>query len=407
MYGSSPLSRLAARAASDAARIASAARYTPAGQPSVRCTNAPTVSSEQSRPAWARTARVSSSLNARSSTPNSTERPSLRRRPKPSVSRDPTARWNPAGRPAANARMKFIAATLPNSWTSSSTSTPCRFQVRKDVRRWASAARCRDPSPTARALNTAGSSGSMRCSAKATCHARRTGSPSASSTVTQANSRESSAAHWLSTVVLPYPAGAVSKISEAWSGVAARTSSSLVRATSPSRCTGRWIFASTAAKGSSEGPLPTMPPVLRSSGSPKHCRFLSSGSTLPPRPNRRLSSGSGGQAHDTDIRPSARSGDEGKRMRRWPGGDQGCTGTAPSLSFLRVPEPKSSKNRLHVDVKVSGGRDKPAELRRRRIQDVVDRLVAAGAAVERLDEQAGVLDHVIMTDPEGNEFCVV
>jgi len=94
-------------------------------------------------------------------------------------------------------------------------------------------------------------------------------------------------------------------------------------------------------------------------------------------------------------------------MRRWPGGDQGCTGTAPSLSFLRVPEPKSSKNRLHVDVKVSGGRDKPAELRRRRIQDVVDRLVAAGAAVERLDEQAGVLDHVIMTDPEGNEFCVV
>jgi len=82
-------------------------------------------------------------------------------------------------------------------------------------------------------------------------------------------------------------------------------------------------------------------------------------------------------------------------------------GTAPSLSFLRVPEPKSSKNRLHVDVKVSGGRDKPAELRRGRIQDVVDRLVAAGATVERLDEPDGVLDHVVMTDPEGNEFCVV
>jgi hypothetical protein len=82
-------------------------------------------------------------------------------------------------------------------------------------------------------------------------------------------------------------------------------------------------------------------------------------------------------------------------------------GTAPSLSFLRVPEPKSSKNRVHVDVKVSGGRDKPDDLRRRRIQDAVDRLVAAGAAVERLDEHDGVLDHVVMTDPEGNEFCVV
>ena len=85
-------------------------------------------------------------------------------------------------------------------------------------RRWASAARCRDPSPTARARNTAGSSGWMRCSARATWPARRTGSPSASSTVTQANSRESSAAHWLSAVVFPYPAGAVSRISEARSG---------------------------------------------------------------------------------------------------------------------------------------------------------------------------------------------
>jgi hypothetical protein len=82
-------------------------------------------------------------------------------------------------------------------------------------------------------------------------------------------------------------------------------------------------------------------------------------------------------------------------------------GTAPTLSFLRVPEPKVSKNRLHVDVKVSGGRDKPAELRRRRIHDAVDRLVAAGAAVDRFDESGGVLDHVVMTDPEGNEFCVV
>jgi Glyoxalase-like domain len=82
-------------------------------------------------------------------------------------------------------------------------------------------------------------------------------------------------------------------------------------------------------------------------------------------------------------------------------------GTGPTLSFLRVPEPKSTKNRLHVDVKVSGGRGQPAELRRQRIQDAVDRLVDAGATVERYDDPDGVLDHVVMADPEGNEFCVV
>lgn len=79
----------------------------------------------------------------------------------------------------------------------------------------------------------------------------------------------------------------------------------------------------------------------------------------------------------------------------------------PTLSFLRVPESKVAKNRVHLDVKVSGGRDQPAELRRSRILATVDRLVAAGGAVVFHDEPGGTLDHVVMTDPEGNEFCVV
>ena len=183
------------RAASGAVRMASAARYTPAGQPSVRRRSAPAVSSEPSTPAWARTARASSSLNARSSGPSSTERSSLRSRPKPSINLDPTARWKPAGRPAANARMKFVASTFRNSCTSSSTSTPGRSQLRSDANRCGNATRCRDPSPTASARNTAGSNGSIRSNATATCPAKRTGSPSAASTVTHANGRESSAAH--------------------------------------------------------------------------------------------------------------------------------------------------------------------------------------------------------------------
>jgi predicted enzyme related to lactoylglutathione lyase len=38
---------------------------------------------------------------------------------------------------------------------------------------------------------------------------------------------------------------------------------------------------------------------------------------------------------------------------------------------------------------------------------MVDRLVGAGGAVQHRDESFGSLDHVVMTDPEGNEFCVV
>lgn len=82
-------------------------------------------------------------------------------------------------------------------------------------------------------------------------------------------------------------------------------------------------------------------------------------------------------------------------------------GQGPTLSFLRVPEAKTTKNRLHLDLKVGGGRHQAAKKRRNRIEKAVDRLVAAGARVQREVEQDGALDHVIMTDPEGNEFCVV
>ena len=80
---------------------------------------------------------------------------------------------------------------------------------------------------------------------------------------------------------------------------------------------------------------------------------------------------------------------------------------APTLSLLKVPEAKQVKNRLHVDLKISGGRDQPADLRRERILAEVERLTGLGGSVQRFDEANGVLDHVMMTDPEGNEFCVV
>ncbi|MER7550751.1 VOC family protein [Streptomyces anulatus] len=75
-------------------------------------------------------------------------------------------------------------------------------------------------------------------------------------------------------------------------------------------------------------------------------------------------------------------------------------GVGPRLSILKVPEPKAAKNRLHIDVRIAG-HGTPAE-RWSRIRAEAARLVAAGGSVlAEVDEH-----HVMMADPEGNEFCV-
>jgi hypothetical protein len=82
-------------------------------------------------------------------------------------------------------------------------------------------------------------------------------------------------------------------------------------------------------------------------------------------------------------------------------------GVRPRISFLKVPEPKTAKNRLHIDLQVAGGRHQPWEERQARITAKVDQLVAAGGRVIREYGARQGLDHVVMADPEGNELCVV
>ncbi|MFC5908040.1 VOC family protein [Streptacidiphilus monticola] len=83
-------------------------------------------------------------------------------------------------------------------------------------------------------------------------------------------------------------------------------------------------------------------------------------------------------------------------------------GQGPRIWFQQVPEPKAAKNRLHLDLKVGGGRDVPRAVRARRVTAKVERLTAAGATVLRVLDEPG-MDHyaVVLQDPEGNEFCVV
>jgi hypothetical protein len=83
-------------------------------------------------------------------------------------------------------------------------------------------------------------------------------------------------------------------------------------------------------------------------------------------------------------------------------------GVRPSISFMKVPVPKAVKNRVHLDVQVGDGRNQPSEVRWPRVTEAVERLTNAGATViceYALDD--GTPDHVVMADPEGNEFWVL
>jgi predicted enzyme related to lactoylglutathione lyase len=65
----------------------------------------------------------------------------------------------------------------------------------------------------------------------------------------------------------------------------------------------------------------------------------------------------------------------------------------PTWMFIRVPEPKAAKNRMHLDLMTP---DPETE---------IARLVGLGATQVADMEEYGYL-WTVMTDPEGNEFCV-
>jgi len=69
--------------------------------------------------------------------------------------------------------------------------------------------------------------------------------------------------------------------------------------------------------------------------------------------------------------------------------------SAPAILFQKVPESKSVKNRLHIDVSPRD-RDRDEE---------VERLLTLGAT--KIDIGQGNPSWVVMADPEGNEFCVL
>jgi hypothetical protein len=78
----------------------------------------------------------------------------------------------------------------------------------------------------------------------------------------------------------------------------------------------------------------------------------------------------------------------------------------PRLFFQRVPESKVAKNRVHLDVRAAPGLE--GDDRMRRLEAVCAELTALGARQLARFEPRPPTDagHLVMADPEGNEFCL-
>ena len=81
-------------------------------------------------------------------------------------------------------------------------------------------------------------------------------------------------------------------------------------------------------------------------------------------------------------------------------------GRGPRLFFQKVPEGKTAKNRVHLDVRSAPGLE--GEERMAALEAKCEQLLALGATRLRRAEPAPPLEagFIVMQDPEGNEFCL-
>jgi len=75
--------------------------------------------------------------------------------------------------------------------------------------------------------------------------------------------------------------------------------------------------------------------------------------------------------------------------------DLGSRPSLPVLRFQRVPERKTVKNRLHLDIEVAS------------LDEAVTRIEALGGRSLRPRDTDYGVHYRVMADPEGNEFCLI
>ncbi|NLG23022.1 MAG: VOC family protein [Actinomycetales bacterium] len=81
-------------------------------------------------------------------------------------------------------------------------------------------------------------------------------------------------------------------------------------------------------------------------------------------------------------------------------------GHGPRVFFQRVPEGKATKNRVHLDVRAAPGLE--GDERMAALEAEATRLVTLGAKrLQRFEPEPPMSNGwLVMTDPEGNEFCL-
>ena len=84
---------------------------------------------------------------------------------------------------------------------------------------------------------------------------------------------------------------------------------------------------------------------------------------------------------------------EGAAINHPRGADSG----RPRVLFMQVPEGKTVKNRVHLDLRGGDGEDP---------EQKIEKLVAAGATVLHRGSEGPFTSWATLADPEGNEFCV-
>jgi len=88
--------------------------------------------------------------------------------------------------------------------------------------------------------------------------------------------------------------------------------------------------------------------------------------------------------------------EESDEVDVWPHGFSYPGPAALPLVFVPVPEAKTGKNRVHLDLATESAAHQAAE---------VERLLALGAAP--VDVGQGDVSWTVLADPEGSEFCVL
>lgn len=125
--------------------------------------------------------------------------------------------------------------------------------------------------------------------------------------------------------------------------------------------------------------------------------------TIPPPPGREV-----GEDEDVFEVWQAFLSEAGVPEAQWNAASaiEDPAGERPRLFFQRVPEGKTAKNRLHLDIRAAP--ELSGDERMAALEAECARLVALGASRARRSDPAPPMSagFIVMADPEGNEFCL-